>query len=107
MSADNWTVCPRCADRAKAESAERLQVAANAYGTVTPEEYGKLLAEAQMPVDLGDYQTFREDYEFYGAQTGMVTASYSGHCGTCGLGVDFRHEQRFYVSGQEPGGERT
>ena len=34
--------------------------------------------------------------EFYGATEGVVTVSYSGHCGVCGLNLDFSEEHPFY-----------
>ena len=37
-------------------------------------------------------ETFREDYEFYGAETGTLHISYSGHCSvpTCKAGLNFK-----------------
>jgi len=96
MSADNWAICPQCRDRAKAEYDARFQAAVDAYGKETPEEYERLRAEATVPFDSDPFETFREDYEFYGATEGTVTASYSGHCDVCGLGVQFTHEREFY-----------
>jgi hypothetical protein len=106
MSADNWAVCPQCLDRGLGESEALFQAAVEAYGKVSPEEYEQLRAKAQTPVDPEAFDTFREDYEFYGAEDGTVTASYSGHCQKCGLGVDFKHEEKFYeraVPKQEAG----
>ena len=97
MSADNWAICPQCVDRAKAEAAERFQAAVDAYGKVPSEEYERLRAEAQTSMDEESFRTFREDYEFYGASEGKVTASYRGHCQTCGLGIDFQHDRNFYA----------
>lgn len=96
MSADDWEVCPRCLDRAKAESAARFQAAVAAYGKVSGEEYERLRAEAQIPVEEHTFETFGEHYEFYGVSTGTITASYSAYCGTCGLTVDFKYEHPFY-----------
>lgn len=96
MSADNWAVCPRCLDRAKAEREAKFEAARVAYGNVAPEEYERLRAEAQVPVDEDSFRTFREDYEFYGAEKGTITASYSGHCQTCNLNIDFKDEHPFY-----------
>lgn len=74
MSADNWAVCPRCIGEARSID----------FGPIVPE------------VDEELYRTFREDYEFYGADEGVVTASYSGHCRKCGLETDFEHAHRFF-----------
>lgn len=30
-------------------------------------------------------ETFREDYEIFGAETGTISVCYSGHCDKCGL----------------------
>lgn len=64
MSADNWTVCPRCRDRAKAEKLARAQAAVDAYGKVSAEEYAALVERSTEPLE--PKETFREDYEFYG-----------------------------------------
>lgn len=96
MSADNWAICPQCRDRAQADRTARLKEAFDAYGKVSPEEFEAMRAAADVPFDAGKFQTFREDYEFYGASDGTITADYSGHCGVCDLGVDFRHEHPFY-----------
>jgi uncharacterized protein CbrC (UPF0167 family) len=96
MSADNWAICPQCLDRAKAEAATRFQAAVDAYGNVPAEEYERLRAEAQVPVDEESFRTFREDYEFHGATQGAITADYSGHCDVCNLGADFTYKHEFY-----------
>lgn len=98
MSASNWAVCPRCVERAKNESAERFLAAFNAYGNVPAEEYEELRTAAQVKVDDEVFTTFREDYEIYGASTGTITVSYSGHCETCGLGLDFKEEHPFFTA---------
>jgi hypothetical protein len=36
--------------------------------------------------------TFREDYQIYGADEGTVHVGYSGSCEKCGLRIDFDHE---------------
>lgn len=91
MSADNWAKCPRC-QKALDGTVETLsrRIAAG-YGNVPAAEYQELqnrLVEAAVKAKNGS-QTFREDYEIYGAATGTVTVSYSGHCGECGLDLSF------------------
>ncbi|MFC9755206.1 hypothetical protein [Streptomyces sp. NPDC056921] len=39
-------------------------------------------------------ETFREDYEFHGAETGEVTASYCGTCSRCALPTSFEHKHQ-------------
>lgn len=96
MSADNWAICPRCLAVAEKEHAERFQAAVDAYGKVPAEEYEQLRAEAQTAIDKEVFQTFREDYEIYGAEDGTIKVSYSGYCQTCHLGLDFKFEKPFY-----------
>lgn len=103
MSADHWAVCPRCLVRARADAMEKSRAAAEAYGKVPVEEWQAMNQAAIDAVpDPENFRTFREDYEFYGADEGAVTATYKGECQTCGLSVSFRHEHPFY-SGEEEG----
>jgi len=85
MSADNWAKCPHCEHRRQTEVAELDRRLANAYSEATQEQYEALRAqrEERATEDLG--HTFREDYEFFGAETGAVHVSYSGSCSDCGL----------------------
>lgn len=96
MSADNWAICPRCVYNARKEAEERFEAARAAYGNVPAAEYEALRAAAQVPVDPESFDTFREDYEIYGAEDGTITVTYSGSCNTCGLGLHFRIEKPFY-----------
>lgn len=97
MSASNWTVCPRCKDRAEAARAAKLDALSKAYGSVPLDEYEAMKADVMID-SAGEYaeQTFREDYEIYGASSGTVKVSYSGHCTECGLGTDFEDARPFY-----------
>lgn len=97
MSASNWAVCPACKEHRRARAAAAHQVAAEAYGTLPIEQFDRLRAEAEhaaarVEEDSDSTRTFREDYEFYGADTGTVHASYRGSCITCGLSLSFQHE---------------
>ena len=49
-------------------------------------------------------KNFREDYEFYGAETGVVTVVYSGRCVECGYGVSF--EDQVPIPALSKGGEK-
>lgn len=92
MSADNYAKCPRCQkalDGTVRTLARRLE---DGYGEVSIAEYTDLqnrLAEAAVKAKVGS-QTFREDYEIYGAETGTVTVSYGGSCSHCGLSLSFK-----------------
>src|SRR3954447_17439723 len=95
MSADNWTVCPRCFDNAKREADEAKSTVMGLYGTIPVEEFNAKRAELAEPVE-GDFETFREDYEFYGAHDGEVHASYEGACSKCGLHVELKTTKKFW-----------
>lgn len=92
MSADNWALCPVCHERAskiKAELRDRVRLT---YGRLPIDEWDKLRAEADADINVEALHTFREDYEIYGAEDGLVKVSYSGGCKECGAHVEFKHE---------------
>jgi hypothetical protein len=98
MSADNWTECPRCVaalDAAVAVAEEALLAADDANDLAAWKEAHSLVTVARHN-RAQVKPTFREDYEFYGAEEGEVTASYSGECQACGLAVNFREQRRFF-----------
>jgi len=96
MSADNWTTCPKCED-VRSRIIEKAEArAASSYGSVSVEEFDRLRKEAAELRSSPLKQTFREDYEFVGADGGEVLAIYSGGCATCGIKVKFEHGVRFY-----------
>lgn len=91
MSADNWAQCPRCTAVGEAKLQKRAVAIQASYGKVPVEEFDA--ARRLLTDDMAAFEkrtpTFREDYEFYGAESGTVTASYSGGCRECGLSLDF------------------
>jgi ribosomal protein S27AE len=98
MSADNWARCPRCADD-HAKDVERAQAALDAsYGKVPLDQFDKMRAEVASLRASTPPETFREDYEFYGAEDGEVVAEYRGQCSKCGLSVKFQDSHPFYAS---------
>lgn len=95
MSADNWAACPKCIAVAKgAADVKHAEVYAQ-YGKVSPEEFDRL-RETLSAVDPEDFRTFREDYEFYGADEGELQVSYSGGCTECDLRVDLKTSKKFW-----------
>jgi hypothetical protein len=113
VSADSWTHCPKCRAGIEAEgAAERKRIVdllGSQYGKVDIDRYRELQAEAATAEAVvaarlwkfegRDGQTFREDYEFHGAEDGEVCADYSGSCSTCGLSVSFQHRVKFFPEG--------
>lgn len=100
MSADNWTTCYACRTKRDSDIAERIaeeqKRLEHAYGKIPQNEYDALRAHVGAAIaDIGNGQlerTFREDYEIYGAETGVVTVSYGGRCTVCGYGISFEHQ---------------
>lgn len=96
MSADNWARCPKCLKEGEASFAKQQIEVDEAYGKVSIEEFDRQraeLAKAQEFLDEDDtFRTFREDYEFSGAEEGVVTASYKGQCTKCGLSLKFEEK---------------
>ena len=98
MSADNWTWCPRCVDRVRAEQEKAVRDVAAMYGTVPAAEYHRACSSVITP-DVAVRMmalTFHEDYEFYGVKDGTITADYGGECSVCGLTVRLKHGVTFY-----------
>lgn len=91
MSADNWAICPRCKDIAEVEKMRQHQEVASSYGIVPVAEFDALRAEANEPIDL--QYTFREDYEIFGAEDGVVQVRYEGECQVCHVGTKFDFSQ--------------
>lgn len=91
MSADNWTVCPKCkvADEAKYEASQKE--IAKAYGKVSAEEYLKQVQAA--PKLPESHETLREDYEI-GIYEGEFSVSYTGCCNICNFSFSFRQKKK-------------
>lgn len=96
MSADNWAVCPRCLHEDKAELAKRQAYVREQYGKVSIEEWDDLSKVLTEEVDAEKFRTFREDYEFWGAETGRLLIEYSGECQVCKLTVTHEDAKTFW-----------
>lgn len=95
MSADNWAHCPRCVGQAREAHDAAVATVIASYGQIPVEEFDAKRA-ALADFDPEPFKTFREDYEFYGAEDGEIVADYSGHCSKCGLGLDFQEHREFW-----------
>lgn len=91
MSASSWARCPRCAAAGLKALAERAAAVQASYGTVPVDEFDE--ARRQHAEAVTEFErrrnTFREDYEVYGAEDGVITVEYSGRCSECGLSLKF------------------
>lgn len=98
MSADNWAVCPRCKYRAMQKYEADSAAVQAMYGTVPVEQFDAARAALKLE-DVG--HTFREDYEFYDAETGQIEATYDGGCTRCGLTCTLKASEKFWSPADE------
>lgn len=90
MSADNWTICPKCnIDFEKKEKKIKLD-AKNAYGNVSEEEYRELVKKASTPMVLEE--TLREDFGI-GIRGEVFEVVYASSCLVCGFKYEFSHKK--------------
>lgn len=91
MSADNWTLCPRCNAHNQAKKQERVKRTEKAYGKVPPEQWLKLKQLSDAVVRGKD--TLREDYEVGISSDGTFVVNYRGEC-DCGFSFTYNHEEK-------------
>lgn len=91
MSANNWTVCPRCARvwQDKKEAAHKK--AAEVYGKVPPHKWMELTRKAEAVE--GPEETMREDWEIGTRGSSTFQVGYSCACEKCGFRFSFKHSQ--------------
>jgi hypothetical protein len=74
------------------------------YGKLPRDQYLALLEELTVAEHHSTVpNTFREDYEFYGAEEGTVYIRYSGYCKICTLQVRVSEELDFFKNGKVTG----
>jgi hypothetical protein len=78
MSANNYTICPKC-------KASREKTLSEAYGKVTPQEYEDLLEASPECDDL------REDWEV-GIWKGKFIVDYRARCSACSFTFSYKYE---------------
>lgn len=87
MSADRWSICPKCTKIAKEQKATLKTKVETAYGKVSEQEYHRLLESAGKRVDLEE--TLRENFDI-GIWDDQFQVSYSGSCEKCGFKKEFK-----------------
>ncbi len=92
MSADNWTVCPRCQYQARQEQQRLLAETKASYGKVSEGDYLYLISKArQVPVREN---VLREDYDLGITEGGLFHVLYRCECTRCGFVHVFKQEQQ-------------
>lgn len=92
MSANNWTLCPRCKKLAESAKINRLLEAENNYGKIPADEYRRLFDQAVKPKPLEE--TMREDYEI-GVYNDEFEVNYYAHCQKCYF--EYRYKNKFKI----------
>lgn len=88
MSADNWTICPRCHAK-RQEQLEKLQAKLDAsYGKVPLETFDAKRAEVAKALAVPESASMREDYELGVDSDGYFTIDYRCSC-DCGFHYEF------------------
>lgn len=94
MSADNWTVCPKCRPHLSKDKTAAITAANALYGTVPAAEFMEALAKANaLPEEDDEPTQLREDYEIGLYKSGWFEISYSCSCTQCGFSWEFNHRQ--------------
>jgi predicted Zn-ribbon and HTH transcriptional regulator len=92
MSADNWTVCPKCQKEVDKKYAKEKQFLASQYGKISAYAFVER-SNAFKNMTLKD--TLREDYEI-GIYEGEFYIRYSGCCSKCGYEFKYDYKQKIY-----------
>lgn len=94
MSANNWTVCPKCKSKATQVADEARKFALDSYGKVDRDTYLARMATSDEMIKQASSMdgNLREDWEL-GIRGGVFEVSYGAHCSTCGWSKSFKHEE--------------
>ena len=92
MSADNWTICPKCKKTNDEKNKKRILAAGKKYGKIPSDVYINLVVEANKPIVIES--TLREDYEIGVCEDGEFFVSYSASCSVCGFKFSFKHTEK-------------
>lgn len=100
MSADNWTVCPKCKIMFENKQDKLRQQTKDGYGKVSAEEYLSMLTEATKEVVIDN--TLREDFWIGTKSDGTFKISYGCSCQRCGFSFKYAYTGVAYQHGKEP-----
>ena len=94
MSADNWSICPRCKlEKGEAHAAEVESFTA-AYGKIPQDEYEEWREQLKPPTLE---ETLREDYKSFITEDGRLYIGYKASCRNCPFHYEFKKEEHLDV----------
>jgi hypothetical protein len=98
MSADNYTVCPRCRKRMETAKAEKLAETKASYGKVSEDAYRKAVRTADRE-NTRQIETLAEYYDlgvrqhWIGRTGDWFHVRYDAKCSDCGFEFHFEHSE--------------
>lgn len=90
MSADNWTECPKCKEKALEHKRLAIMDAEKQYGKVSSIRYLELIERANK-INTDTDNSLREDYEI-GICKDIFEINYRASC-SCGFSFEFKEEK--------------
>ena len=97
MSADNWTVCPKCRKEAQDRTDRLIEMVNSSYGNLPQGEYDNLIVVLANRPAVGIY--LAEYYELYIDSNNVFHAIYTAGCEKCGYSFSFNHEEPLDLGG--------
>lgn len=94
MSADRYSICPKCHEAHIQKLADLDKQIREAYGVLPFDEYEKLKELRELTEELDPKTTLREDWEIY-IDSGItpdatLNVSYEARCSECGFGFKLK-----------------
>jgi hypothetical protein len=91
MSANNWTICPKCNNKIL----ELEKEISENYGKISELEYSRL--KSTLKRDTVTKNTLREDYEI-GIHKGEFEMSYGCSCSKCGFEYYYDYSEEVKIT---------
>jgi hypothetical protein len=91
MSADNWTICPKCFKKLNDEWNEKTKKLQLQYGKISKEKYDKLSNEIKNGTPRVP-ETLREDYDI-GIYKDKFIIKYIAQCTKCDFKFDYKYSE--------------
>lgn len=92
MSADRWSICPKCTERREQKIAKLHSDVEDSYGKVTIEEWDNLRARVRKLEDSDKEDTLCEDFDTRINEEWIFSVSYKAGCSECGFTYAFSTE---------------
>lgn len=91
MSADNWTICPKCKKLVEEKQRKLEEKVVKSYGQIPAEEYMLLLEKSKQPLKIES--SLREDYDI-GIDEDDFSVNYRSGCRVCGFSFNYKYAQK-------------